>query len=159
MYSLIVQYFFITNNMSVNILFTCVICLHTVFPRIDARAFISFATPRIRRLNEAGVYFTSRISCHAHPRYVAHAEVEIHFSSCDRMAIKGVTCTGTLSSLLLEVHLEASLLCHRRSSRWNSAIPFESTARCTWTTCHAPKLVPGRPGVYSRPGVYLLYCP
>ena len=84
-----------------------------------------------------------------HPRYVAHAEVEIHFSSCDRMAIKGVT--GTLSSLLLEVHLEASLLCHRRSSRWSSVIPFGygtgSTARCTWTTCHAPKLVRGRPGV------------
>ena len=27
----------------------------TVIPRIDARAFISFATPRTWRLNEAGV--------------------------------------------------------------------------------------------------------
>ena len=103
------------------------------------------AFKRGRRLNGAAFILLHVFLAHAHPRYVAHAEVEIHFSSCDRMAIKGVT--GTLSSLLLEVHLEVSLLCHRRSSWWSSAIPFESTARCTWTTCHAPKLVPGRPGV------------
>jgi len=88
-----------------------------VFPRIDAWAFISFATQRTRHLNEAafkraGVYFPRPPTL-----YVANAEVEIHFSSCDHMATKGVT--GTLNNLLLEGHLEASLLCHRRSSRWS----------------------------------------
>ena len=55
----------------------------TVFPRIDARAFIFFVTPRTRRLNSngAGVYLLHIFLAHAHPCYVAHAEVEIHFSS------------------------------------------------------------------------------
>ena len=36
----------------------------TVFPRIDAQAFISFVTPWTRRLNEAGIHV---LPAHAHP--------------------------------------------------------------------------------------------
>ena len=58
----------------------------TVFPQRDAQASISFATPRTRRLNEAGIHV---LPAHAHPHYVAHGEVEIHLSSCGRMASQG----------------------------------------------------------------------
>ena len=47
------------------------------------------AFKRGRRLNGAGVYLLHVFLAHAHPRYVAHAGVEIHFSSCDRMASQG----------------------------------------------------------------------
>ena len=43
------------------------------------------AFKRGRRLNGAGVYLLHVFLAYAHPRYVAHAEVEIHFSSCDHM--------------------------------------------------------------------------
>ena len=39
--------------------------------------------------NEAGVYLLHAFLAYAHLRYVAHAEVEIHFSSCDRTASQG----------------------------------------------------------------------
>ena len=47
------------------------------------------ADPAFKRLNGAGVYLLHMFLAHAHPRYVAHAEVEIHFSSCDRTASQG----------------------------------------------------------------------
>ena len=63
--------------------------MSTVFPRIDARVFISFVTPWTRHLN---VLLLRVFLAHAHPCYVAvvvHAEIEIHFSSCDHMASQG----------------------------------------------------------------------
>ena len=53
------------------------------------RDFADPACKRGRYLNRAGVYLLHVFLAHAHPRYVAHAEVETHFSSCDRTASQG----------------------------------------------------------------------
>ena len=66
----------------------------TVFPRIDARVFISFATPWTRHLNEAGIYLLPVFLAHAHPHYVAHAKVEIRVT-----VWQAKRATGTLNSL------------------------------------------------------------
>ena len=69
--------------------------IQTVFPRIDTRAYISFATPWTRHLKQSwrligtGIYLLHVFLAHAHPHYVAHTEVEIHFSLCNRMASQG----------------------------------------------------------------------
>ena len=47
------------------------------------------AFKRGQRLNGAGIYLLHVFLAPAHPRYVAHTEVEIHFSSCDCMASQG----------------------------------------------------------------------
>ena len=86
---------------------------NTVFPQIDARVFISFTTPRTQRFKRGWRLFV--FLTHAHPHYVAHAKVKIPSVCATVWQAKGVT--GILNSLLLEGHVEASLLCHRSSSR------------------------------------------
>ena len=52
------------------------------------------AFKRGRRLNGAGVYLLHAFLAHAHPRYVAHAEVEIHAT-----VLQAMGATGALNSL------------------------------------------------------------
>ena len=47
------------------------------------------AFKRGQHLNRASIYLLHVFLAPAHPRYVVHTKVEIHFSSCDRMASQG----------------------------------------------------------------------
>ena len=93
-------------------------------------------------VNGAGVYFLA----HAHLRYVVHAGVEFHFSSCDRMASQGSDRQDTSKHLYCAIGVPVAKV---------QLVP--SLPRGARTSCHAPKLVLGEPYIcytaLNTPGV------
>ena len=92
---------------------------------------------------------SARISCPRPPTLLAHAEVEI-------TSVRATVRERQAQSIAFNLKdTSKHLFCAIGVAVGEVQLSPLSLPPGAQTTCHAPKLVPGRP----RPGVYLLYCP
>ena len=70
------------------------------------------AFKRGRRLNGVGVYLVHVFLAHAHPGYVAHAEVEIHFTTVWQANGATYFCLGIMFNIISSILLYSCISCY-----------------------------------------------